>query len=78
MNQTKLKYSVGILFLFLIITSILYYTCVRKDYEVADEGMQNIDTSKLMNKFSQQINLLNSKIEGMDKIDQAINSTNSI
>ena len=74
MNQTKLKYSVGILFLFLIVTSILYCTCIRKDYEYVDEGMQNIDNSKLMNKFSQQIELLNGKIENMDKIDQAINS----
>ena len=74
MNQTKLKYSVGILLLFLIVTSILYCTCVRKNYEETDEGMQNIDSSKLMSKFSQQLNLLNNKIGTMDKIDQAINS----
>ena len=30
--------------------------------------MQNIDNSKLMNKFSQQIELLNGKIENMDKV----------
>ena len=74
MNQKKLKYSVGILFLFLIVTSILYCTCVRKDYQEVDEGMQNIDTSKLMSKFSKQLNLLNNKIGSLDKIDQAFKS----
>ena len=39
------------------------------------EGLQNINTRTLLEKFDKQLNLLNKKLENLDKIDEIIKST---
>ena len=68
-KEEKLKCGIICFLLFIIITSIVYCSMNKK------EGLQNINTKKLLKKFDKQLNLLNKKLENLDKIDEIIKST---
>ena len=68
-KEEKLKCGIICFLLFIIITSIVYCSMNKK------EGLQNINTRTLLEKFDKQLNLLNKKLEKLDKIDEIIKST---
>tara|TARA_B100001093_G_C26002522_1_gene666279 strand:+ start:227 stop:439 length:213 start_codon:yes stop_codon:yes gene_type:complete len=68
-KEEKLKCGIICFLLFIIITSIVYCSMNKK------EGLQNINTRTLLEKFDKQLNLLNKKLENLDKIDEIIKST---
>ena len=70
-NEYKFKCIIVFFLFFLIITSIIYCSISYKD----KEGLENINTNKLLESFDKQLNLLNKKLENLDKIDEIIKST---
>ena len=70
-KEEKLKCGIICFLFFIIVTSIIY--CSIKDKK--KEGLQNINTKKLLKKFDKQLNLLNKKLENLDKMDEIIKST---
>ena len=68
-KEEKLKCGIICFLLFIIITSIVYCSMNKK------EGLQNINTRTLLEKFDKQLNLLNKKLENLDKMDEIIKST---
>ena len=68
-KEEKLKCGIICFLLFIIITSIVYCSMNKK------EGLQNINTRTLLEKLDKQLNLLNKKLENLDKIDEIIKST---